>query len=99
MESAALGLYAGKRVAFGLMGIERPRPSAATLTGALVRYVTDSPAADFQPMNANFGLLQAPPPDTPRKQRKALYAQRALAEMERLENLEAGLSLPIAAAL
>ena len=97
MESAAMGLYVAKRVAYRLQRVEMPRPSAATMTGALVSYVVDSPLPRFQPMNSSFGLLAPAPAGTPRSQRKAVYVSRALAEMERLERLEWG-AQPMSAA-
>jgi hypothetical protein len=39
-------------------------------------------------MNASFGLLDPAPAEVRKQERKAWYARRALAEMERLEALE-----------
>jgi methylenetetrahydrofolate--tRNA-(uracil-5-)-methyltransferase len=88
MESAASGLYAGKRAAFALLGLEQTRPSPMTMTGALLRYVTESPLAEYQPMNSAFGLLDAAPAGMARSERKAYQVRRALEEMRRLEALE-----------
>jgi len=96
MESAAMGLYVGKRTAFSLAGREVPRPSPCTMTGALIRYVTETPLADFQPMNAAFGLVDPAPPGMAKSAKKAFYADRALAEMERLERIEG--RLPVVSA-
>jgi methylenetetrahydrofolate--tRNA-(uracil-5-)-methyltransferase len=85
MESAATGLYVGKRVAFALEGRTVPRPSAATMIGALVEHIVATLSADFQPMNANFGLLIPPAEPVPRKEKKAFFVRRSLAELERLE--------------
>jgi methylenetetrahydrofolate--tRNA-(uracil-5-)-methyltransferase len=90
MESAATGLYAGKRAAFRLMGREIPRLSPATMTGGLVRYVTEAPLAEFQPMNASFGLLDPAPPHLTKPDKRAFLVRRALSEMERLERMESG---------
>jgi methylenetetrahydrofolate--tRNA-(uracil-5-)-methyltransferase len=88
MESAASGLYAGKRAAFALLGLDLPRPTPATMTGALLRYVTETPIADFQPMNSAFGLLDPAPAGLARQERKAYLVRRALEELRRLEALE-----------
>ncbi len=56
MESAASGLVAGVGFAMQLAGREEPDFGEMTLLGALSRYVTVK-QKDFQPMNANFGLL------------------------------------------
>jgi methylenetetrahydrofolate--tRNA-(uracil-5-)-methyltransferase len=49
----------------------------------LYRYVHEADARHFQPMNANFGLLDELPERTRDKRRnKELQAQRALTQME-----------------
>jgi methylenetetrahydrofolate--tRNA-(uracil-5-)-methyltransferase len=90
MESTAMGLHAARRAALALEGRDLPRPSAATMTGALVRYLTATPESRFQPMNSAFGLLDPPPPEVEKGGRKGWLARRALAEMERLERAEWG---------
>ena len=63
-----------------------------TMIGALCHYVTHASAKDFQPMKANFGIM--PPLEDERasgkRQRGALYAQRALADLEAFMSDEAG---------
>ncbi|MBQ1257996.1 MAG: methylenetetrahydrofolate--tRNA-(uracil(54)-C(5))-methyltransferase (FADH(2)-oxidizing) TrmFO [Clostridia bacterium] len=56
MESTASGLVAGISLAKHLLGEEEPVFTGDTVLGALTRHVI-SPTADFQPMNANFGIL------------------------------------------
>jgi methylenetetrahydrofolate--tRNA-(uracil-5-)-methyltransferase len=54
-----------------------------TVMGALADYISKYSGKDFQPMNANFGLL--PPLGEiikNKKERKAALGKRALAEME-----------------
>jgi methylenetetrahydrofolate--tRNA-(uracil-5-)-methyltransferase len=95
MESTAIGLYVAKRVAARLANIEAPRPSPRTMTGALVRYLIETPVKTFAPMNSAFGLLdplsELPDGSVPnadklgKKERKAAQSRRALAEMEALE--------------
>jgi methylenetetrahydrofolate--tRNA-(uracil-5-)-methyltransferase len=51
-----------------------------TMLGALIEYIT-TPKKDFQPMNANFGII----PDVPKMkkdQRIRFIVERALREME-----------------
>ncbi|HXR25099.1 MAG TPA: hypothetical protein VN742_07040, partial [Candidatus Binataceae bacterium] len=53
-------------------------PPRETALGSLVAYITDSTRRDFQPMNANYGLL---PPLTIRardRQKKIAMGKRAL---------------------
>ncbi|MFA4931839.1 MAG: methylenetetrahydrofolate--tRNA-(uracil(54)-C(5))-methyltransferase (FADH(2)-oxidizing) TrmFO [Caldisericia bacterium] len=60
MESTALGLVAALNAAATLRGFPRPVFSVQTMTGLLVDYVTQE-RDDFQPTNANYGLLPLEP--------------------------------------
>ena len=58
-ESAAIGLLAGRAAVARLTGKTFAAPPPTTVIGSLLSYVTLGTAGDFQPMNANFGLLPA----------------------------------------
>ncbi len=76
MESIAAGLVAGVAMAKLLDGDRLCELPSDTIIGALMRYVSSCPG-EFQPMNANFGLL--PQTDVrDKKGRKAAYCERAL---------------------
>jgi methylenetetrahydrofolate--tRNA-(uracil-5-)-methyltransferase len=60
MESTALGLVAALNAAASLRGFLRPIFPVQTMTGLLVDYVTHD-REDFQPTNANYGLLPLEP--------------------------------------
>jgi methylenetetrahydrofolate--tRNA-(uracil-5-)-methyltransferase len=82
VESAAIGLLAGRFAAGDLLGQVVTPPPATTALGALLRYVTgDADAATFQPMNINFGLFP-PMTEIHRSQRKQAMARRALADID-----------------
>ena len=57
MESTASGLVAAIGLARALDGKPEPDFTQKTLLGALARHVS-TPNANFQPMNANFGILE-----------------------------------------
>ena len=78
MESTAMGLHAAAQIAGRLSGYETPIPPPTTMFGGLLRYLTETEPKNFQPMNANFGLLDPPNLKMPKAQRKAWYAERAL---------------------
>lgn len=59
VESAASGLVAGINAARRISGAEPFFFSAESIIGALAAYVAGGQSADFQPMNANFGLIAA----------------------------------------
>ncbi|MCY4304602.1 MAG: methylenetetrahydrofolate--tRNA-(uracil(54)-C(5))-methyltransferase (FADH(2)-oxidizing) TrmFO [Aestuariivita sp.] len=58
VESAAIGLIAGRLAAADMLGIELTIPPVTTATGALLYHITSGAHSDtFQPMNINFGLF------------------------------------------
>lgn len=60
MESTVSGLTAAVGLARALEGKPEPDFTGRTITGALARHVT-APTPNFQPMNANFGILEPLP--------------------------------------
>lgn len=56
-ESIATGLMAGINLGRVLAGQEAVVPPSTTMLGGLYRYLAEADADHFQPMNANFGLL------------------------------------------
>ena len=94
VESASSGLLAGWQAAWQALGRTAEQrsavlPSDHTVIGALAHYVSDEKVRNFQPMNANFGLVAAPDMPCKRKeQRLQNLVDRSLAEIRRLqENL------------
>jgi len=83
VESAAMGLLAGRMAAAAILGRDLPPPPPETAMGALVTHITGgAEAKTFQPMNVNFGLF--PPIDAKggrrgRKDRYKAYTDRAKA--------------------
>jgi methylenetetrahydrofolate--tRNA-(uracil-5-)-methyltransferase len=84
VESAAIGLLAGRFAAAARLGREPSAPPTMTALGALLRHITgDADTASFQPMNINFGLFPPLSPDPGRHaDRKPLLARRALADLD-----------------
>ena len=82
-ESAATGMLAGINLARLLAGDDPVIPPAATMLGALYRYLRETEPVRFQPMNANFGLME-PLENAPRDKfkKKEALAARALREMD-----------------
>lgn len=82
-ESAATGLLAGINLARILQSEEPLVPPPTTMLGALYRYLREADPARFQPMNANFGLLEPlDPPVRDKDQKKRRLADRALAAID-----------------
>jgi len=78
-ESTATGILAGINLSRTLRGEEPVLPPTTTMLGALYRYLREADPAHFQPMNANFGLVDDLPTRVKdkRKKREAI-AERAL---------------------
>ena len=86
VESAAIGLIAGRFAAAERHGRALEAPPPTTAHGALLGHITGgAEAATFQPMNVNFGLFPplAPPPGKRlgKKERRSALAVRALADL------------------
>jgi methylenetetrahydrofolate--tRNA-(uracil-5-)-methyltransferase len=98
VESAAVGLIAGRLAAAERAGRAIDLPPATTALGALIGHVTgghlSAGAGSFQPMNINYGLLPPiePPPRAEGaarhargergRARKRAMSLRALADLE-----------------
>jgi methylenetetrahydrofolate--tRNA-(uracil-5-)-methyltransferase len=85
LESAAIGLLAGRFAAAEARGLAIAVPPETTAFGALLNHITrGADAKTFQPMNVNFGLF----PDLAAsgrvrgRDRKRLLAERALADVD-----------------
>ena len=95
VESAAVGLMAGRFAAAERLGRTPTAPPATTAMGALLAHITGGHLSDdsggtrsFQPMNVNFGLfppVELPPkePGTPRVRGKAKAARKKAALADR----------------
>ncbi|MBV0890434.1 methylenetetrahydrofolate--tRNA-(uracil(54)-C(5))-methyltransferase (FADH(2)-oxidizing) TrmFO [Paracoccus sp. Z118] len=74
VESAAMGLLAGRMAAAQAQGRDLPPPAGTTATGALVHHITGgADAKTFQPMNVNFGLFPPVEAKGGRRGRAARY--------------------------
>ena len=89
IESAAIGLLAGRFAAAERLNAAMIPPPPTTALGALLAHITGGAVSgSFQPMNVNFGLF--PPLDAaadgkrgPRgRERKRALGQRALADLD-----------------
>lgn len=84
VESAASGLLAGMNAVRYVTGREQIVLPPETILGSMANYITTANEKNFQPMNANFGLL---PPIEPRiKNKKERYEQLATRALDTIQN-------------
>jgi methylenetetrahydrofolate--tRNA-(uracil-5-)-methyltransferase len=90
-ESLGTGLLAGINLARRLSGHAATVPPPTTMLGGLYRYLREADPRHFQPMNANFGLLDPLEGGSPgrraggppKERKKALLVERAQLDFER----------------
>lgn len=82
IESAGVGLLAGRFLTAELAGREMPLPPPTTALGALLGHITGgADSATYQPMNVNFGLFPPLPDEIRKADRKRGYTDRAKADL------------------
>ncbi len=88
IESAAIGLLAGRFAAAEIFGHDLPPPPVETALGALLGHITGGAEAEtYQPMNVNFGLFPPIAGKTKKADRKRMYTDRARAALAEWLNL------------
>ena len=81
VESAASGLLAGLNMANLIRGKECVELPSTCVMGSMAQYITHASPKYFQPMNANFGIMQLEG-KVKKKDRKEAFAKQALAVIE-----------------
>jgi len=80
-ESMGTGLLAGINLARRLEGKPIAVPPPTTMLGGLYRYLAEADPRHFQPMNANFGLLDPLPGKVKKDRKRELLVERAQADL------------------
>ncbi len=78
VESAAMGLLAAINAARLVLGHPLVTPPPETALGSLIAYICDEARRDFQPMNANLGLMPEIAGQPRGRRKKAAMSERAL---------------------
>ena len=86
VESIASGLYCAINVARMLEGKPLITFSANTIIGGLYNYLTNANNVNFQPINANFGILN-PIKERDKQKRNIEYRIRSLNEIQTIKNI------------
>ncbi len=83
MESTASGLVAGLSVAYKILGKTLAFLPKTTIIGAIANYLVSADEKNFQPMNANFGLLSDLGEKIKDKaKKKQAYSARAVSDLK-----------------
>ena len=84
MESTASGLVAGVALAHKILGKTLAFLPKTTIIGAISNYISTADGKNFQPMNANFGILPALDEKIKDKSAKKLaYSKRAIHDIKK----------------
>jgi methylenetetrahydrofolate--tRNA-(uracil-5-)-methyltransferase len=83
VESSASGLLCAVHMLKKLKGEQPIIPESTTIMGALSRHIAD-PNEDFQPMNANYGIL--PPLEVRVRDKKERYKHLSERAIESIKN-------------
>jgi methylenetetrahydrofolate--tRNA-(uracil-5-)-methyltransferase len=83
VESAASGIVAAINMLRHLKGKELYRFSRKTSIGSQAYYIAHANKDGFEPMNANFGIMEDLDFKHSKKDRKRLYGERALEEIKK----------------
>ncbi len=84
IESAASGMLAGINLAHVLHDEEPVKPGNETVIGSMSYYITHADSKNFQPMNANFGIVHLNS-NVKKKDRKNAYAPQSLEIIRKLK--------------
>ncbi|WP_026389734.1 methylenetetrahydrofolate--tRNA-(uracil(54)-C(5))-methyltransferase (FADH(2)-oxidizing) TrmFO [[Acholeplasma] multilocale] len=89
VESTVSGILAALNIDKYIKGEEMVCPPSSTVTGALIHYINNASSTNFQPMKANWGIVDEI--DIDKRQgkpaKKEAYSKRALEEMRKFIEL------------
>ena len=87
VESIASGLWVARQVAASFNMGMAPRADRKFILGALMNYLMEANQENFQPMNVNFGLMEAAPKQKKmgKRERREMQAQAALEHLQGLD--------------
>lgn len=85
VESAASGLLAGLFLAQKMITGKTDALPLETMCGALASYISNPGVTDFQPMNANFGIIPSLEGKMKKQQKYEKYAERSLEKLDQYQ--------------
>ncbi|AVP49228.1 methylenetetrahydrofolate--tRNA-(uracil(54)-C(5))-methyltransferase (FADH(2)-oxidizing) TrmFO [Williamsoniiplasma luminosum] len=89
VESSVTGIISAINLDRWLKGLELLTPPSTTVTGALIHYINNASNTDFQPMKANWGIVDDIPDLNKRENKvlkKTLLHERAIEDLQKYLN-------------
>ncbi len=83
LESSASGIVAGMYAAAKVEGKEFEPPPRTTIIGALLDRIETSTSDNYQPMNANWGIIGPAPKGIRKKEKKEWLGNRSLDDLRK----------------
>lgn len=87
MESIASGLYVGYNILRLLKKLDNDILSEKTCLGAIINYITTASEKNFQPMNANYGIISVDKPIKDKQQKRQYILETSLNEIIKWRDL------------
>ena len=81
LESTASGLAVALMAGLVIRGQDPPSPPTTTAIGGLLRHTRVIERHAYEPMNVNFGLMDAPQKHIPKREKRQFLAFRAVADI------------------
>ena len=88
MESIASGLYCAYNMLRLLNNKQNYPLERNTMFGAIIDYITSASEKNFQPMNANFGIISVDKPIKDKKEKKEYILENSLKQIQKWRNEE-----------
>lgn len=83
MESIASGLYCGYNMLRYLSKKQNKPLEKNTMIGAIISYIANASEKNFQPMNANYGIIAVDKPIKDKKQKKEYILENSLKQIRK----------------
>lgn len=88
MESIASGLYCAYNMLRFLDNKQNYPLERNTMLGAIIDYITSASEKNFQPMNANFGIISVDKPIKDKKEKKEYILENSLKQVQKWRDEE-----------
>lgn len=85
MESIASGLFCAINMLQYICGEEMQTLPSTTCLGAMINYITTAAEKDFQPMNANYGIIVCEKTFSDKQQKRQYMFEKSMQEIQKFK--------------